>query len=147
MKPDPLNQSLTENESIFTDADLVPKLKNPHVRNARIVVFILAGLMLLSNLGTLMNHTPPGEKIAELIVGLVFTGIFTGLGLWSRRKPFIALLIATILYGVIFGFAIVGQPEIFRAAWYIILPLLALLILGVVYGKKMQDNMKLLKDR
>lgn len=69
MKPDPLNQSLTENESIFTDADLVPKLKSPHVRNARIVVFILAGLMLLSNIGTLANYTSQGDKISVLIAG------------------------------------------------------------------------------
>ena len=147
MNSDPINQPLTEGESIFTDADLVPKLRNPHVRNARIVLYIFSGLICIGCIPEVLSEESGREKIFGLAVVFVMASIFFGLALWSRKRPFIAFLIATILYTLLFGSASIDQPDILRTAWYVLLPILALLILGVVYGKKMQDNMNLLKNR
>lgn len=67
-----------------------------HIRNARIMLFVVAALTLLS-LFTLapFDETP---KIVVAVVIVAFAGVFIGLAFWTKSKPYSAILTALIVY-------------------------------------------------
>src|ERR1700733_11434226 len=83
-------------ESIFNEVDYSMEGYDKHVRNARITLYVVAVLFLLT-----LFALPPMEEGAKYItIGLtVFISLtFAPLGFWSRKKPFTAILTALIVF-------------------------------------------------
>src|SRR5215831_2707354 len=90
-------QTTPQEESIFNDSELIGQGYDKHIRNARIALFVAAGQEILTGL---MSPTSL-DSIALTYVWTevaVIAGIFIALALWTKRKPFIAILIGLILY-------------------------------------------------
>ncbi len=83
------------------------------IKNGSLTLYILAGLLLFVSLILLLVGLAAGDETMEtggrivetgkfmlimFFILLFMGGIFLGLGLWARTKPFAALLTATIFY-------------------------------------------------
>jgi hypothetical protein len=106
---------------------LSDKLKD--VKKARNILFILAGLNVLAGiiLGVLVNF-----DIAILIGSLIGAGIYFGLGMWSKNKPFAAILSGFFVYVVFNVISAIDDPQtIYQGViWKVII------ISGFIYGYK-----------
>lgn len=87
-------------ENIFTD--LVDDSQyDRSLRNARIWLYVLAGLQLA--VGCYEYYNTPDHQIGSIAFGIdAFIGaIFLALSLWSKKKPVTAFLSALIFYIVV----------------------------------------------
>jgi hypothetical protein len=84
-------------ETIFDETELLDSGYDKHVRRARIIIFVLAGITLL--LGLVLAFTnPTAEDWITVAIATVLTGTYTALGFWSNNRPFQAIAIALILF-------------------------------------------------
>ncbi len=126
-------------ESIFAEEEFSMKGYDKHIRNARILLFVLAGLTLL----LLVNAAPfdsPGRIISGGII-VLFAGVFIVLALWTKKRPYTALLCALIFYVSIVGIAALVDPALHFQGWIWKVVIIILLILGLRNGKEAQDMM------
>jgi hypothetical protein len=72
-----------------------------HIRQARNAIFVAAGILLL-NVIILSFTVPPGYEYLwiDLLIWGTFIAGFIVLGLWTKKKPYSAIIGALILYGV-----------------------------------------------
>jgi len=116
------------------------------IKKARNILFILAALNLLYGiiLGVIVNF-----NLIILIVPIIGACIYFGLGLWSRNKPFAAILSGFFIYIVFNVMAAISDPHtIYRGIiWKIII------ISGFIYGYKgskdseeLENELKSLKE-
>ena len=88
-------------ETIFSPEEFSMQGYDKHIRQARNVIFIAAGVLVL-NLVILIATAPAFYEflwIDILIWGLFIAG-FVALGFWTKKKPYSAIIGAMILYGV-----------------------------------------------
>ncbi|HET9825524.1 MAG TPA: hypothetical protein VFP87_09320, partial [Chitinophagaceae bacterium] len=83
------------------------------VRKARTVLFVTAGLVFV---GELISIAISNLTFSPLLMGiaLVESGIFLGLGLWTKKKPHTAIMIGLIVFIGLWILAIAGSG--FRGA-------------------------------
>jgi hypothetical protein len=83
------------------------------VKKARTVLFVTAGLVLVGELisASVYNTTMTPTLIAVVLIESAF---FVGLALWTRRKPYTAIMIGLIVFIGLWVLAIIGSG--FRAA-------------------------------
>lgn len=117
---------------------LVDKKKS--VKKARNILYILAGFNLLFGLilGAIVNF-----DIEILISSLIGAGIYFGLAVWSKNKPFAAILSGFFIYIVFNVINAIADPHtIYQGIiWKIII------ISGFVYGYKgVKDSEKLERE-
>ncbi len=125
--------------SIKKKKELLDNQKNA-VKKARNLLFILAGLNLLVGLilGVIVNF-----DIAMIIGSLIGAGIYFGLGMWSKYKPFAAILSGFFVYIVFNVLSAIADPNtiIQGIIWKVII------ISGFIYGYKgVKDSEKLEKE-
>lgn len=101
-------QTPAPEETIFSESDYSMEGYDKHVRNTRIMLFIIAGMQILPLLT--LGRLAPEAKIYVIVVSVLGGLIFAGLAIWTKYKPLTAILVA-------FGFYI------------------ALLILSIVVGE------------
>jgi hypothetical protein len=126
-------------ESIFVEGEFSMEGYDKHVRNARILLFVLAGLTLL-----LLVSAAPFDTLGRIISGgiiVLFAGVFVVLALWTKKRPFTALLCALIFYVSIIGIAAILDPSTIIQGWIWKVVIIILLILGLRNGKEAQDMM------
>lgn len=87
--------------TIFSTEEFSTAGYDKHIRQARNVIFVAAGVLVL-NLVYLIATAPAYYEylwIDLMIWGLFIAG-FVALGLWTKKKPYTAIIGALILYGI-----------------------------------------------
>jgi hypothetical protein len=126
-----------QEETIFDKSDFDMRGYDKHIRNARILLFVMAGLQLVSI--AFIDFTA-SELEVGIGVGLtVFVaGVFLGLAFYTEKRPYTAILIALILYSLlIIGDAIVEPASILKGILLKIL-IVVLLIRGLSNGREVE---------
>lgn len=127
-------------ESIFDEAEFSMQGYDKHVRNARIMLYILAGLSMFA----IVNIIPIDQPLKYFVTGMiiVLAAVFAVLGYWSKKKPYTALLTALIYFCALQLMATILQPASLLVGWYVKIAVILFLILGVRNGKQIQDMQK-----
>lgn len=119
-----------QEESIFNETDWNMQGYDKHIRNARIMLYIVAGLQLLPIL-----LLPGGidENARAILIGLqiFFAAVFVGMAIWTKYKPYAALLTATIFFLSIWILGAIINPASIFSGILIKVILMILLILGL----------------
>jgi hypothetical protein len=137
-KMDPIEQSdQPKEESLFTEADFSMKGYDKPIRNARTMLFVVAGIELLGILGVL--KAPEPARTVAIVVTLVVVGVFVALALWTKKKPYTALLVALIFYISLLVLAGILNPVTIVQGVILKIITIVLLILGLRNGKEAQD--------
>ncbi len=93
-----------EEESIFDEAEFSVQGYDKHVKNARNAIFVVAITQLLFGLLVTLSTTKHIDSmILEIRLGVIvlISMIFFALGLWTKKKPYTAILSALIFYGIL----------------------------------------------
>jgi len=88
-------------ETIFTEEEFSTQAYDKHIRQARNAIFVAAGVLTLSLI--ILGATIPDYYeyfwLDCLIWGAFIVG-FIVLGIWTKKKPYTAIVCALVLYGI-----------------------------------------------
>jgi hypothetical protein len=130
-----------QEETIFTDQDWSMQGYDKHIKNARIMLFIVAALQFLPLL-TLPDNITDEAKYFLIGFQTFFAAVFVGLALWTKYKPFAALLTALLFFiGIWVLGAILDPASIFQGIVVKII-VIVLLILGIRNAKEAEELRK-----
>ncbi|MCU0333781.1 MAG: hypothetical protein MUF62_01885 [Chitinophagaceae bacterium] len=133
-------------ETIFSQDEFVPGQYDKYIRQARNALFIVAAVQFL--FGAFLTYQSNEEPIVAWIgfaVVAFVSALFFGLGLYTKKKPYTAILIGLILYISLLLLDVVTNPaSIFKG---IILKALIIFYLARSLGdaKEAQEGMKHMK--
>ena len=102
--------------SVFDDDELTEhdrELYRTGVRRARNALFFAGGMMFVVDLLALWSQRNQHDNVyLYSIIGadLLILAVFVGLGLWTKRKPYTAILTGLIFFCVIQILAMIGDP-------------------------------------
>jgi len=104
MEEDAQQNSGKTEKSIFDEDELTRLSYDKHVLNARNAIFVVAGAQFVFGSIVVLTSSKLGETI-DIIISLCFvlltSLVFLALGLWTKRKPYTAILIALIFYALL----------------------------------------------
>lgn len=132
----------TENntETIFDEQEFTMEGYDKHIRQARNALFIAAALLLL-NAVILFSKYPFDIEIMWLdyLIWTVYIGGFIALALWTKKKPYYAIIGGLILLGIfIIINAIIDPKSIFGGIIFKI-AVVVFLIKGLGDAKEAQE--------
>jgi hypothetical protein len=137
---EPAQQNPPE-DSLFSEDDYSMKGYDKHIRNARIMLFVIAGLQLLPIV--LMGDVPSEVRWFVIGVSVLAAAVFAGLALWTKTRPYPALLIATIFYvGIIVLNVILSGPATILQGIIFKVIIIVLLILGIRNAREAEEMKK-----
>ena len=115
------------------------------VKKARNALFFVAGVSLLFTIVTML--TADTFEIETTVVLFVVTGIFAGLGLMTKKQPFVAIIIGLILYVGLWlvDIALAGTENIYKGLLVRCI-IIYFLIKGLKHAREAERLMKELKS-
>jgi hypothetical protein len=128
-------------ETIFPESDFSMEGYDKHIRNARIMLFVLAGLFLLS----LVSLTPFDDNPLKLVMAgiiILFAAAYVALAFWTKKKPYTAILTALILFISLEVLSFLLQPASIFQGWILKVIVILLLLLGLRNAKESQQMME-----
>lgn len=130
-KPDP-----NPEETIFEESDFSMEDYDKHIRNARIMLFIIGGLQLLPLL--FLAHLTTRAKLLVASISIIVSCIFFVLALWTRQRPYAALLCASIVYITLIAINGILDPNTLLQGAVVKVVIMILLILGIRNAREAQ---------
>jgi len=127
-------------ETIFDEQEFSIQEYDKHIRQARNALFVVAGIILL-NAVILFKDYPFDIEVMWLdyLIWTVYIGGFIALALWTKKKPYYAIVGGLILMGVfIIINAIIEPGTIFKALIFKI-AVIVFLIKGLGDAKEAQQ--------
>lgn len=128
---------MPENSPAEESADLLRK----QVATARVLLLIVAIATLLSAL-LLLANLPNPVALENIVLTGVISGIYFVLAIWTRRKPYSAILAGLMLLAVVILLDVVWNPWGPFSRWQSKLLTIFLLLLGIGDSKDAQRKMK-----
>jgi hypothetical protein len=108
------------------------------VRTASIIMYVLAGLYLLFGIVTFPFVAEEDSPGAVLLINLIVSGLYAGLGYWCRAQPVPAIISGLILYAVVTVLNAVIDPSTLLKGIIIKIFIIAFLIKGLISAYEAQ---------
>jgi len=99
----------SQESSVFDELDIKSQDHQKHIRQARTTIFAVAGIQLFFGIVSGLQFGGNTGWMVFAVTAFI-AAIFLGLGFWTRKKPFTAILIALILYSVLLVTDLLMQP-------------------------------------
>jgi hypothetical protein len=128
-------------ETIFPESDFSMEGYDKHIRNARIILYILAGIFLLGIFSVMPFDDNPLKLVMAGIM-VLFAAAYIALAFWTKKKPYTAILIALILYISLQVLSFLLQPASIFQGWILKIIVILLLLLGLRNAKESQRLME-----
>jgi hypothetical protein len=141
--PEETGQNKTE--SIFSEEDFSNQGYDKHIKQARNAIFAVAILITISVLFLAFNNSDYNEYIwLDVLIYGVFVAGFVFLGLWTKKKPYYAIVGALILYAIFI--ALNAALDITTLYKGIILKIIVvvLLVKGINDAKETQERKEMI---
>jgi len=142
MENDNLPEIKTENntETIFNEQEFSMEGYDKHIRQARNALFIAAAILLLNAL-LLFSKYPVDLEIMWLdyLIWVVYIGGFVALALWTKRKPYYAIIGGLILMGIFIVVNAIIDPSTIVGGIIFKIAVIAFLIKGLGDAKEAQQ--------
>jgi hypothetical protein len=139
------NTPTPNEEPILQASDFSMEGYDKPVRRARITLFIIAGLILITLYQVLPFNDDPVRMITAGII--VFeAGIYVALALWTRKKPYTALIVSLCLFGGTILLNAVIQPASLFYGILIKIAIIVALIAGLSNARDCQRMMAAAKQ-
>jgi hypothetical protein len=136
-----------ENTSIFTDEDFDIGIYDKHIRQARNAIFVTAGVIFLSLIVTLIASSK--EENEYLWIDLLLYGVFIigfiALGLWTKNRPYYAIICALILYLIFIGLNAIGDIKTLFSGIIFKIIIIVYLVKGINDAKTAEEMRQLRK--
>lgn len=140
------NVTSTAPESIFTEQEFSMQGYDKHIRQARNAIYAVAVLLAI-NLVIYAFNIPEGYEYfwLDLVVWMAFIAGFVSLAVYTKRKPYYAIVAALCLYAAfIILNAVIDISTLYSGVIFKII-IIVLLVKGINNAREaqaMQDNFK-----
>jgi len=123
-------------ETIFEEADFSLEGYDKHIRNARNMLFVIAALQLLPLL--FLGPLTVQAKLLVATVSILVSTMFFILALWTKQRPYAALLAASIVYVALVAINGFLNPSSLLQGAVVKVIIMVLLILGIRNAREAQ---------
>ena len=129
-----------QEESIFQESDYSMEGYDKHIRRARNALFFVAAVQAIS----IFFVKEDDDNVRNITIGiLVFIAlVFVGLALWTKKRPYTALITALALYGSLLILDAVGDPSTLIKGIFLKIAIVVSLITGLRNAKEAIDLRK-----
>ena len=124
---------------IIDEPDFLRQGYDKHIKNARIMLFIVAGLQLLP-LVMLPKDIDPDSKMIIIAITIFVALVFAGLAFWTKKKPYHALLAALIFYVALVALNAFIDPKTLLQGLIMKIIVIVLLIMGFKNAKEAKEE-------
>jgi hypothetical protein len=133
----PAPQPNEQPETIFEDV-LDTSAYDKKVRSARTAIFVVAGIQLAFGIYVAFTGN---EELRNIQIGIavVISAMFFGLGLWSKSKPFTAIITALSLYVGLLVLDAIYEPSSLVKGVILKILIIGYLAKGIGAAKSAQD--------
>ena len=125
-----------QEETIFEESDFSLQDYDKHIRNSRIMLFIIAGLQLLPLL--FLGPLPTGSRLLISAISIFVSATFFVLAVWTKQKPYTALFIAAMVYIALVAVNGILEPKTLLQGALVKVIIMVLLILGLRNAREAQ---------
>jgi hypothetical protein len=131
----PQKGSQAEMKKFLSEMNYKQRLINDHkraVNKARYMLFAFAIFQLLASIFFIYLYIRFNFSLLLPLVGIITSGIYFGLGIWSKKEPFAAILTGFFIFVLIIAINFIIDPKsLFKG-----IVLKIIFISGFVYGYK-----------
>jgi hypothetical protein len=127
-------------DTIFTEEDFISQGYDKHIRQARNAIYAAAIFLMLNVIVLVATLSDSYEYLwIDLLLWGVFIAGFILLGLWTKKKPYYAIISALILYGIFIAInAVLDISTLWKGILFKI-GIIVYLIKGVSDAKEAQE--------
>ena len=128
-----------QQENLIDEPDFLRQGYDKHIKNARIMLFIVAGLQLLP-LVMLPKDIDSDSRMIIIAITIFVALVFAGLAFWTKKKPYPALLTALIFYVSLVALNAFIDPKTLIQGLIMKIIVVVLLIMGFKNAKEAKDE-------
>lgn len=133
LNPEPEQQPINMLDDVLDTREYDAKVKS-----AQNAIFVVAGIQVV--FGIIMAFVGPEElRNIEIGIAVVIGAIFFGLGLWCKRKPLVAIIIALVLYAALLLLDAIYNPSTLIKGVIVKVAVIVYLVKGINAAKAAQD--------
>lgn len=127
-------------ETIFTLDEFSMQGYDKHIRQARNACFIAAGLLLINAL-VLFSKYPFDLEIfwVDYTLWAIYIGGFIACGLWTKQKPYYAIIGGMIILGLFIVVNAIIEPASIFGGWIFKIGITVALVKGLKDAKQAQQ--------
>lgn len=136
-------QDLTQENNagtIFTDNEFSMEGYDKHIRQARNTLFMAAAILFINALILFSKYTFDLEMLwLDYLLWTVYIGGFVALGLWTKKKPYYAIIGGLILFGVFILVNALIEPASIISGLIFKIAVIVFLVKGLADAKAAQE--------
>lgn len=127
-------------ETIFEGEEFSTEGYDKHIKQARVAIFITAGLVLLSLIISIAIAPSIDYDTLWIVCGVygIFVGGFIVLGFWVKKKPYTAIICALCLYGLYIALNAYFDISTLYSGWMVKVAIIVVLIKGLNDAREAQ---------
>ncbi len=99
-----------EQETIFTEAEFTPGQYDKSIRQARNALFIVAAVQMIMAIYLAIVTADGVESTMEFVILAGVSVVFFLLALYSKKKPYTAIVAGLVLYGSLLLLDLIMEP-------------------------------------
>jgi len=135
-------------ETIFDDQEFSMEGYDKHIRQARNVLFVAAGLLVLNAIKLFSDYAFDIEVMwLDYLIWIGYIGGFIALGFWTKRKPYYAIIGGLVLLGIFIVVNAIIEPSSIFGGIFFKIAVVVFLIKGLGDAKEAQQIKEQLKNR
>jgi hypothetical protein len=137
-KPEEINPE-KNTETIFSGDEFTIQQYDKHIRQARNAIFAVAIILALSVI-VMVGISPGGYEYLwiDILLWGAFIVAFVVLGLWTKKKPYYAIVSALVLYGFFIAFNAYLDPSTIMKGIFVKIIIIVFLVKGLRDAKEAQ---------
>ena len=127
-------------ETIFDPQEFSMEGYDKHIRQARNTLFIAAGILLVNALILFSNYSFDIEVLwLDYLLWMIYIGGFIALALWTKKKPYYAIVGGLILLGIFILVNAILEPSTIFGGIIFKIAVIVFLIKGLGDAKEAQQ--------
>lgn len=132
------NEQIPETDiqsTIFNEEEFLNSGYDKHIRQARNTIFVVAAIQFIFGLVSMFAMEEVTAKWVSFGIAAFTASIFVVLALWTKKKPYTAILVALVIYCLLIIVDVIFQPlSIFKGV--------IIKVLVIIYLAKGLNNAK-----
>jgi hypothetical protein len=135
-------------QTIFSGDEFSIQGYDKHIRQARNALFIAAGILLLNAI-IIFSQYPFDIEIMWLdyLLWIIYIGGFIALGLWTKKKPYFAIIGGLILMGLFILINAIIDPKTIISGIIFKIAVIVFLFKGMKDAKAAQEMKEQLEQK
>jgi hypothetical protein len=141
------NEQMPETDTqatIFDENEFLNRGYDKHIRQARNTIFVVAAIQFIFAVVSMYMVETVADKWLNFGLSAFIAAIFVALALWTKKKPYTAILIALIIYCLLILIYAISEPLSILKGIILRVIIIMYLARGLKNAKEAQEMQKAL---